>query len=142
MFRRILITAAFIVLTAASWSVGQTIKEANGIKVACVNISKCMQADPYFAEQQKVMQAIAIEKEKAFKDKTKKMNDNDKLREYQKIRAELDAERLRITRDVSDHIKKKISTIASDAGYSIVLDSQVVLYGGTDITDKVIAVLK
>ncbi len=40
MFRRILITAAFIILTAASWSVGQTIKEANAIKIAYVNFPK------------------------------------------------------------------------------------------------------
>ncbi|MDD3926256.1 MAG: OmpH family outer membrane protein [bacterium] len=127
---------------AASWSVGQTVKEANSVKIAYVNIAKCMKADPYFSEQEKVMQAILVAKEKAFQEKTKAMKNEEKLREYQKVKAELDAERLRLTKDVSEHIKKKISAMASEAGYSIVLDSQTVLYGGTDITDRVIATLK
>lgn len=142
MIKRVLFLATSIVLLAASWTVGQTVKDANALKVAAVDIQKCMAADPFVAEREKEMRLIIAEKEKAFNQKTAAMKNDEKLREAQSFRQAVEVERLRLSKTIGERLRAKVKEIAAGEGYAVVLDSRYVLYGGTDITDKIIEGLK
>jgi Skp family chaperone for outer membrane proteins len=108
----------------------------------------------------KELQALAAEKEKSFRDLQAKVNRTPQEDEaYKSMCDQFDAGRMRLADQEAklsadyrqqiaaarDEFMKTVlnvtESLARAEGYGLVLDASVVLYGGTDITDKVLAKL-
>jgi len=108
----------------------------------------------------KELQALAAEKEKAFRDLQAKVNRSPQEDEaYKSMCDQFDGGRMRLAEQEAklsadyrqqiaaarDEFMKSVvnvcESVARAEGFALVLDASVVLYGGTDITDKVLAKL-
>lgn len=121
--------------------------------VAIVDIPKIVSSSPQVAALKKEQETKAKELvtfvEKARKDIAATTDTKKKQALEEKYNKELSTKKAAIDKtyaqklaDIDTNISKKIENIAKAEGYNMVVAKGIVLYGGIDITDKVISALK
>ena len=123
------------------------------IKVAVVDIEAVMKNSKSVAQLQKAQQAKLNELQKFINNanaQIDKTSDTNKKKELQKkYTDELNSKKATIKKEyltqltnINKQISTTINNTAKTEGYSLVLTSQIVLFGGDDITDKILKVIK
>ena len=88
------------------------------------------------------MQKAIQEAEMRFQADTAKMSDEDKAKAMQQAQQELQQKEQALTSAIQAKIDVVVKEVADAKGLSVVLDKNVVVYGGQDITDDVLKKLK
>ena len=91
---------------------------------------------------QSQMQKAIQEAEMRFQADTAKMSDEDKAKAMQQAQQELQQKEQALTSAIQAKIDVVVKEVADAKGLSVVLDKNVVVYGGQDITDDVLKKLK
>lgn len=145
-----LLAATFAVIGCLSVSISA---QAQDFTVAVVDVPQVVNASAQVQALKKEQQAKTseivkfIEKARkdvaAITDSTKKKEAEDKYaKELQAKKEKMDKEYAEKLKAIDSSISQQIATQAKQDGYSVVLSKGVVLYGGEDITAKIIKVVK
>ena len=134
-------------------SCGSALADTVAGKVALVDVPKVVSSSSQVKklkdERAKKMEELSKWISNAQKDIEKQKVDADKQKLIKKYDAELAKKRAANDKDYSqklvnidNSISETISNYAKANGYDIVLAKTVVLYGGTDVTDEIIKIVK
>ncbi len=111
--------------------------------IGCVNPQKIMFQHPKFESVQKQIKSITDKKQSEAKSAIdKEKDDKKKASIYQEKRQELAKEESKLMAPLFTDINLAIRTVANAKKITVVVDKDAVFYGGTDITDAVVAELK
>ena len=111
--------------------------------IGCVNPQKIMFQHPKFESVQKQIKSITDKKQSEAKSAIdKEKDDKKKASIYQEKRQELAKEESKLMAPLFSDINLAIRTVANAKKITVVVDKDAVFYGGTDITDAVVAELK
>ena len=111
--------------------------------IGCVNPQKIMFQHPKFESVQKQIKSITDKKQSEAKSAIdKEKDDKKKASIYQEKRQELAKEESKLMAPLFTDINLAIRTVADAKKITVVVDKDAVFYGGTDITDAVVAELK
>lgn len=132
---------------------GAAFADGNIGKVATVDVPKIVssstQVKKLKEERNKKMEELSKWIENAKKDIEKQKTDADKEKLVKKYDAELTKKRAANDKEYSqklvnidNSISQTITNYAKTNGYNVVFAKTVVLYGGTDITDEIIKIVK
>ena len=111
--------------------------------IGCVNPQKIMFQHPKFESVQKQIKSITDKKQSDAKSAIdKEKDDKKKASIYQEKRQELAKEESKLMAPLFTDINLAIRTVANAKKITVVVDKDAVFYGGTDITDAVVAELK
>ena len=109
--------------------------------VGYVNMQKVYQSYP---DIQMTMSALDLEQQKAekeFNDQSTKLDDKGKQDLYNKLMQQLNKREQELTSPIDNKIRKAIDNAAKAKGINSVVDASVMLSGGVDLTDDVIAAI-
>lgn len=132
---------------------GAAFADNNAGKVAVVDVPKIVSSSTQVKklkdERAKKMEELSKWIENAKKDIEKQKTDADKEKMVKKYDAELTKKRAANDKEYSqklvnidNSISQTITNYAKTNGYDVVLAKTVVLYGGTDITEEIIKIVK
>ena len=111
--------------------------------IGCVNPQKIMFQHPKFESVQKQIKSITDKKQSEAKSAIdKEKDDKKKASIYQEKRQELAKEESKLMAPLFTDINLAIRTVANAKKITVVVDKDAVFYGGTDITDAIVAELK
>ena len=111
--------------------------------IGCVNPQKIMFQHPKFESVQKQIKSITDKKQSEAKSAIdKEKDDKKKASIYQEKRQELAKEESKLMAPLFTDINLAIRTVANAKKITVVVDKDAVFYGGTDITEAVVAELK
>ena len=121
---------------------GTSTASAASSSVGAVDYRKVLQSHPDYASASSEMQKAIQEAEMRFQADTAKMSDEDKAKAMQQAQQELQQKEQALTSAIQAKIDVVVKEVADAKGLSVVLDKNVVVYGGQDITDDVLKKLK
>ena len=111
--------------------------------VGTIDTQKVMFQHPKFQQVQRQVRDVTEKLQKDAQAAIDKESDNKKKAEiYQSKRQELAQEERKLMEPLFKEINLAMRTVANQKKLTVVMDKGVVFYGGTDITDAVIAELK
>ena len=111
--------------------------------MGCVDPQKIMFQHPKFEEVQKQIRDVTNKKQEEAKAAIEKETDDKKKAQiFQNKRTEAANEERKLMEQIFKDINLAIRTVANAKKITVVVDKGAVFYGGTDITDDVIAELK
>ncbi|HPX04137.1 MAG TPA: OmpH family outer membrane protein [Synergistaceae bacterium] len=111
--------------------------------MGCVDPQKIMFQHPKFEEVQKQIRDVTNKKQEEAKAAIEKETDDKKKAQiFQTKRTEAANEERKLMEPIFKDINLAIRTVANAKKITVVVDKGAVFYGGTDITDDVIAELK
>lgn len=132
----VLMAACLFAFLAAGTALAQDV-------IGCVNPQKIMFQHPKFESVQKQIKSITDKKQSEAKAAIDKEKDDKKKADiYQSKRQELAKEESKLMAPLFSDINLAIRTVANAKKITVVVDKDAVFYGGTDITDAVVAELK
>lgn len=109
--------------------------------VGYVNGQRAFRSHPDF---QSVMSVMELERQKAeneFKEKSASLDDKGKRELGEKLSAQLEKKEESLLNPIRSALQKAIAAAAKAHGISSVVDASVMVYGGYDLTNEVIASL-
>lgn len=108
-----------------------------------IDTQKVLMAHPKYVASQKQIDAFVKKKSDAAKAAVEKEKDQKKQSEIiDKARTESAMEEVRIMNPLTKDINDAIEKVAKSKGVTVVLNRIMIYYGGTDLTDDVVKVLK
>lgn len=130
------LAVAAVALTAAfsGWAAGAPAPVNVAYVDTAVLLSRHPAAQKAQADLQKELQALQAE----FDKKSAGMSQDEKMKLFNEYQQRLDARKAAVLASVTDELKSLIAQTAKKTGYNLVLDKQVVLYGGHDLTEDVL----
>lgn len=127
------------VVALALTQTGGIASAASSVNVGVVNYRQVVSQHPDIQRAGEQLTAFENETQKEFEERSQGMSDQEKQDYYvqcmQRIQAKEQELREPIEKSVQDTIKK----VADAKGLSVVIEKSAVLYGGTEITQDVIA---
>jgi Skp family chaperone for outer membrane proteins len=111
---------------------------------------KTKKAQEQIQKKEQIMQEEISKKQKQIETAQNKGASNDELKkmiakfekELEPKRTEIMESQKKITKEIQDDIVKATEFVAKESGVEIVLDKQIFITGGVDLTDKVIEKLQ
>lgn len=112
---------------------------APSTNIGVVDMSKVMTPqNPLYQKIGQEMQEYAKQLDADFKKETANMKDEQKREVYMKYQAKMQAKQAEMQKKFLDSISKASESVGKAKNLEIVLNKEVVLYGGMDITDLVV----
>jgi outer membrane protein len=118
-----------VVLFAMAGVTGGCAGDAKNDKIVTVNTQQIIQKHPAFLEAQQTLQKEAQQIQQQMEGKGQQ--------ERQVAQQQFQQRAQKLQRDALDELRRDIQKIASDKGYTYVMDSNVLLAGGEDVTEEV-----
>ncbi len=134
-------TVAAILAVFAMLAAGQA--AFADVKVGCVDGDKVLREYPKFVAAQRQLAQVGQSKEtvaRAAFDKEK--NESKKNQIVQNMQKEMAQEEEKLMKPVLKTVNDTVQRVARQKGITVVVNKSIVYYGGTDITNDVIAALK
>ncbi len=128
-----------LLIGAAVWQSGPVVGQS--LSIGFVDMKRAFDNHPRKVSSERALSEFAQAKQREFQQRAKDLSpaqrqDLDRQLQQQFVQKE-DELRVGLTQDIRAAVEK----VGHDRGIIIVLDRQVVLYGGVDLTDAVIAQL-
>lgn len=122
----------------ALMSMGDTASAAPSSNIGKVDQQEVVSASPALsADYQQKMQQTAADMQKDFDEKSKDMSDEEKEKLFADMQQQFNEKRIAIEKEMQSKVDAAVESVASKKGLSLVVDSNAVIYGGTDITKDV-----
>ena len=109
--------------------------------VGVIDARQVMSQHPDRQNVESQMQAAVEEVKKEFEEKSQGMNDQEKADYYQQSQQRLMQKQQELVEPIEQSVQDTVKKVADTKGIAVVLDKSVVVYGGQDITQDVIAKL-
>jgi outer membrane protein len=127
--------AVVLALWAGAPVVGQS------LSIGYVDMQKALEAHPRRSASERALQEFFQAKQREFQQRSRGLNAVQRQELDRQLQQQFLARREELFSGLDRDIRQAVEKVAADRGISIVLDRTVVLYGGTDLTDAVIAQL-
>lgn len=139
MFSKKIVMAIMIAVMSAFLAAGV----ASADVIGTISTQKIMFQHPKFEQVQKQLKDISAKMQKDAQSAIdQEKDDKKKAQIYQQKRQELAEQEQKLMQPLFQDINIAIRTVANQKKLTVVVDKEAVFYGGTDITDAVIAELK
>ncbi|MBN1471955.1 MAG: OmpH family outer membrane protein [Syntrophaceae bacterium] len=140
-----MIITVFIMLMMA-YSVNATTIAYIDYQKVFTNYEKTKKVQDDLKKKELLIQEEITKKQKLYeKEKENKMSDGDLRKLAEKFQKEIEIKRndlmessKKMTNDIQNDIVKATEVVVKNIGVEIVLDKQIIITGGTDISDKVL----
>ncbi|HEU5299734.1 MAG TPA: OmpH family outer membrane protein [bacterium] len=131
------VIAAVVVLAvwAGAPAVGQS------FSIGYVDMQKALEGHPRRASSERALQEFFQAKQREFQQRSRGLSAVQRQELDRQLQQQFLAKREELFSGLDKDIRQAVEKVAADRGVSIVLDRTVVLYGGTDLTDAVVAQL-
>lgn len=106
--------------------------------IGYVNRQNVMMSHPEMEKVMKTMQEESVAAQKDFEEKASTMPQQEQERYAMQLQQRLAQKETDLMKPIIDQIEAEIKKIAEAKGLTVVVDAQIVIYGGTDITADVI----
>ncbi len=139
-----LIGAAIVIVVAAAagvmWWTG-TPAIGQSFSIGYVDMQKALEGHPRRASSERALQEFFQSKQREFQSRSKGLSAVQRQELDRQLQQQFVAKREELLGGLDKDIRTAVEKVAKDRGFSIILDRSVVLYGGTDLTDAVVAQL-
>ena len=112
---------------------------ASSVNVGVVNYQQVIRQHPDIQKAGEQLNAFEVETQKDFEAKSAGMSDQEKQDYYVQCMQRIQAKEQELREPIEKSIQDTIKKVADAKGLSVVIEKSAVLYGGTDITQDVIA---
>lgn len=109
--------------------------------IGYVDMARAVDAHPRRAASERALQEFFQAKQREFQAKAKNLGAVQRQDLDRQLQQQFIQKRAELIGGLDKDIRGAVETVAKDRGVTVVLDRNVVLYGGTDLTDVVIAQL-
>lgn len=109
--------------------------------IGYVDMARAVNAHPRRQASERALQEFFQAKQREFQQRTRGMNAVQRQELDRQLQQQFISKREELIGGLDKDIRSSVENVAQERGVSIVLDRNVVLYGGTDLTDAVIAKL-
>ncbi len=132
--------AALVVLAGAlAWRAGPALSQSFTIGV--VDMQRALDAHPRKAASERALQEFFQAKQREFQARARTLTPLQRQELDRQMQQEFLQKRQELLGGLDRDIRAAVEKVSRERGISIVLDRSVVLYGGVDLTDAVIAAL-
>lgn len=141
--RKVAVVAGLVVIVvvAAVLLLRQTPVLGQSFSVGYVEMQRALDSHPRRASSERALQEFFQAKQREFQQRARGLNAVQRQELDRQLQQQFIQKREELIGGVDKDIRGTIETVAKERGVSIVLDRNVVLYGGTDLTDAVIGKL-
>lgn len=130
------VVIAFIVILGL-WAGAPVIGQS--FSIGYVDMQKALDSHPRRAASERALQEFFQAKQREFQQSSRGMSAVQRQELDRRLQQQFLEKRGELFSGLDKEVRQAVEKVAMDQGMSIVLDRTVVLYGGTDLTDAVIA---
>lgn len=128
-----------VVVALVVWPDGPVLGQS--FSIGYVDMQKALDSHPRRQASERALQDFFQSKQREFQERSKGMAATQRQELDRRLQQQFIQKREELLGGLDKDIRTAVEKVAKDRGVSIVLDRNVVLYGGTDLTDAVIAQL-
>lgn len=131
-----------IVVVAGVLVLRQAPVMGQSFSVGYVEMQRALDNHPRKASSERALQEFFQAKQREFQERSKGMTAFQRQELDRVLQQQIFEKRNELLGGLDKELRQAVETIAKQAGVTVVLDRAVVLYGGTDLTDAVIQLIK
>ncbi len=124
-----------LVAGITNWSISRADKVAN---VGYVDMARLSKDFPDIKASRDVLEKETAKLQSEYDKASASLSKDEKVKLFQEYQTKLDAKKESMLAKAFEKVNQIISEVAQEQGLSMVLDKQVVLFGGKDITSAVL----
>ena len=128
-----------LLIAAVVWQGAPAVGQS--LSIGFVDMTRAFESHPRKAASERALSEFAQAKTREFQDRAKNLSAAQRLDLDRQLQEQFNQKREELRNGLTQDIRSVVDKVGHDRGISIVLDRQVVLYGGVDLTDAVIAQL-
>ena len=129
----------WLIVSLIVWAGAPVIGQS--FSIGYVDMQKALDGHPRRASSEKALQEFFQAKQREFQSRSKTLTAVQRQELDRQLQQQFVEKREELLSGLDKDIRTAVDKVAKDRGISIVLDRGVVLYGGTDLTEPVIAQL-
>lgn len=133
---------AVVVAVGAALALRQVPAFGQSFAIGYVEMQRALDSHPRKASSERALQEFYQAKQREFQERSKKMTAIQRQELDRQLQQQILDRRNELLGGLDKELRAAVETVAKEAGVTVVLDRSVVLYGGTDLTDAVIKVIK
>ncbi len=138
----IVIGLAVVVAVGAAVALRQVPAFGQSFAIGYVEMQRALDGHPRRASSERALQEFYQAKQREFQERSKNMTAFQRQELDRQLQQQILERRNELLGGLDKELRAAVETVAKQAGVTVVLDRSVVLYGGTDLTDAVIKVIK
>jgi outer membrane protein len=141
--RKVVIIAGAVVIAvvAALLALRQTPALGQSFSIGYVEMARALDSHPRKASSERALQEFFQAKQREFQQRSRGLNPQQRQDLDRQMQQQFVQRREELLGGLDKDIREAVEQVAKDRGMTVVLDRTVVLYGGTDLTDAVVAKL-
>ncbi len=132
----VILVVAGVLVMRQSPVVGQS------FSVGYVEMQRALDSHPRKASSERALQEFFQAKQREFQERSKSMTAFQRQELDRQLQQQIFEKRNELLGGLDKELRATVETVAKQAGVTVVLDRAVVLYGGTDLTESVIKLIK
>jgi outer membrane protein len=142
--RKVVIIAGAVVIAvvAAVLALRQTPALGQSFSIGYVEMARALDSHPRKASSERALQEFFQAKQREFAERSKTMTAFQRQELDRQLQQQIVEKRNELLGGLDKEIRAAVEEAAKQAGITIVLDRSAVLYGGTDLTENVIKIVK
>ena len=136
-----LAVAAFFALGIVGMALTQTQSGYASVKnsaIGSIDWGRAMQSHPDMAAIQAELQREGESLQRDFDEKSKNMNDQERQNYFTQLDQRMQQKQISLFTPLREKMLEAVRKVATAKGLAIVVSNEIVVFGGTDITDDVI----
>ncbi len=133
---------AVVVAVGAAVALRQVPAFGQSFAIGYVEMQRALDGHPRRASSERALQEFYQAKQREFQERSKNMTAFQRQELDRQLQQQILERRNELLGGLDKELRAAVETVAKQAGVTVVLDRSVVLYGGTDLTDAVIKVIK
>ncbi|MDI6771479.1 MAG: OmpH family outer membrane protein [bacterium] len=138
----VVVGIAVVVIIGAAMALRQVPVFGQSFAIGYVEMQRALDGHPRRASSERALQEFYQAKQREFKERSKDMTAFQRQELDRQLQGQILEKRNELLGGLDKELRAAVETVAKQAGVTVVLDRSVVLYGGTDLTDEVIKVIK
>ncbi|MDQ7840209.1 MAG: OmpH family outer membrane protein [bacterium] len=138
----VIVGLAVVVAVGAAVAMRQVPAFGQSFAIGYVEMQRALDGHPRRASSERALQEFYQAKQREFQERSKNMTAFQRQELDRQLQQQILERRNDLLGGLDKELRAAVETVAKQAGVTVVLDRSVVLYGGTDLTDAVIKVIK
>jgi outer membrane protein len=138
----IVVGAIVIAVVGAVLVMRQTPALGQSFSIGYVEMPRALESHPRKASSERALQEFFQAKQREFAERSKTMTAFQRQELDRQLQQQIVEKRNELLGGLDKEIRAAVEEAAKQAGLAIVLDRSAVLYGGTDLTENVIKIVK
>lgn len=138
----VVVGIAVVVIVGAAMVLQRAPVFGQSFAIGYVEMQRALDGHPRRASSERALQEFYQAKQREFQERSKNMTAFQRQEIDRQLQGQILEKRNELLGGLDKELRAAVETVAKQAGVTVVLDRSVVLYGGTDLTDEVIKVIK